>query len=105
MFYKVTDVLDVQELIWAVPKELVSEAKIKNYCLKYGKYRLISIEEDNEYYIVQLSVVSALDFETIKELITDCQYELSYQFGKFTIQSSVIVPLIDGEIYDYEYMY
>ncbi|MEK4712047.1 hypothetical protein [Sporosarcina sp. FSL K6-5500] len=104
MLIKEIDVLDVQELIWSVPMKFVSKDQIIEELQRdNGNYRFISIEEDHDYgeYLVNLSVVSAFNFETIKELITDFQYKLGYLFDKFTIQNSIIVPFVDGEIYDY----
>lgn len=104
MLTKEVDVLEVQELIWSVPMKFVSENQIIEELQRdNGNYRFISIEEDHNHgnYLVNLSVVSAFNFETIEELITDCQYKLGYLFDKFTIQNSIIVPLVDGEIYAY----
>ncbi len=105
MLTKKVDVLDIEELIWFVPMELVSDDQIIEELQRdNGNYRLISIENANYgMYSVNLSVVSAFDFETINELITDCQYKLGYIFDKSTIQNSGIVPLVDGDICDYAY--
>lgn len=102
---KEIDVLDVQELIWSVPMGLVSEDQIiEELQRNNGNYRFLSIEDDRYGdYSVNLLVVSCIDFTNIKELIIDCQYKLGYLFDKFTIQNSVIVPLVDGEIYDYAF--
>lgn len=103
MLIEKIDVLDVQELVWSVPMKFFSgDEIIEELQRNNGNYKFISIEEDSYMdYLVKLSVVSAVNFETIGELITDCEYELSDLFDKFTIQCSAIVPLVEGEIYDY----
>lgn len=101
MMTKEIDVLDVEELLWVVPMNSVSEYQIiEGLHRGDGNYQFISIEvHDHENYLVNLSVVAAFEFETIKELVTDCQYRLERLFD-FTLQNSFIVPFVEGEIYD-----